>query len=278
MINFDLNSQFEDKEHFLKHLSLHLIYQHGARQSRLERHSRQVDNHHIAITTLNEDYPSFRFKLAEDSQHVYSLYIQFSLDFSPLKLDLNYLALLMQTHFSRLHLKEVELKLSELAHRDDVTNLFNQRRLYKDLDEAIALYQDQKIPFSLLFIDIDHFKSVNDGHGHLVGSNLLVQVGNTIKNQVREIDQVYRYGGDEFVVLLPGCLGMEAEKIGHRLLAAIKNTSFKVENSSDKQLSVSIGVSDFPGSSQTKEDIIRFADNMMYTAKKNGRGKVVFAN
>lgn len=279
MNTFDMNAHFENKEEFLKALSLYLMNQHGARQCRLVRTSRpRIVKQKKNFTCLDEKYPAYTFNLGEDSQYDYSLYTQFGMKFDATPLCMDYLSLVLQTHFARLHLKEIELQLSELAHRDDVTNLFNQRRLYKDLDEAIELHKEQQIPFSVLFIDIDHFKSVNDGHGHLVGSNLLVQVGNVIKSQVREVDLVYRYGGDEFVVLLPRCSGELASNIAQRTLDVIKKTPFKVENHPDKQLSVSIGVSDYPGTSQSKEDIIRFADEMMYTAKKNGRGKVVYLN
>ena len=271
---FDLDSQFANKSEFLNSLSHYLIHSLGARQCRLIESLRSL----APDSPEDKEFPSFTFRLGEDSKKLYSLYVQFSLDFNlPIK-DLDYLTLLMQTHFSRLHLLEMEEHLNDLIHRDDVTNLFNQRRLYKDIDEAIEIYQKNKIPFSFLFIDIDHFKSVNDNNGHLVGSKLLIQVGEMIKKQVREIDLVYRYGGDEFVVLLPKCSGLEAEKIGNRILDSIKQTPFQVENQPAKHLSVSIGVSDYPRSTQSREGIIRYADEMMYTAKKNGRGKVVYGS
>lgn len=273
MKTFTLDSQFENKTEFLKDLSRYLIHAHGARQCRLIVSLRAQ----VPLTQPKEEFPSFIFKLGEDSKNNYSLYVQFGMDFNLPGQDLDYLALLMQTHFSRLHLIEMEEQLNDLIHRDDVTNLFNQRRLYKDIDEAIELYQTNQIPFSFLFIDIDHFKSVNDNNGHLVGSKLLIQVGERIKKQVREIDLVYRYGGDEFVVLLPKCSGPEAEKIGNRILESIKQTPFHVENQPEKNLSVSIGVSDYPRSTQSRDDVIRYADEMMYTAKKNGRGKVVYS-
>lgn len=261
-----LKTAFSTKEEFFKELSYHLIHNLGARQCRL------VD----VPYSPPEIYPSRLFKLGEDSKKEHWLYVQFTMGLMPSTQELDYLALFMQSHFSRLHLKEIENELNELIHRDDVTNLFNQRRLYKDIDEAIETYQKNKIPFSFLFIDIDHFKSVNDNNGHLVGSKLLIQMGDVIKKQVREIDLVYRYGGDEFVVLLPRCSGSEAESIGHRILEAVIHTPFKADDRTTKTLSVSIGVSDYPQSSRSREDIIRYADDMMYTAKKNGRGRVVY--
>lgn len=273
MKEFVLDTEFENKDEFLRSLSWHLIHNFGARQCRLNESLRSL----VSQLPSDSEFPTHTFKLGEDSKKVYSLFVQFGLNSELPNKDLDYLTLLMQNHFSRLHLIEMEEQLNDLIHRDDVTNLFNQRRLYKDIDEAIEIYQDNQIPFSFLFIDIDHFKSVNDNNGHVVGSKLLIQVGERIKKQVREIDMVYRYGGDEFVVLLPKCSGLEAEKIGNRILEAIKLEPFTVENQPEKYLSVSIGVSDYPRNTQSREGIIRYADEMMYSAKKNGRGQVVYS-
>jgi diguanylate cyclase (GGDEF)-like protein len=167
-------------------------------------------------------------------------------------------------------------ELQDLAYRDDVTHLFNQRKLNLDLDESIKLYENKGIGFSLLFIDIDHFKTVNDGHGHLIGSKLLVEVAKEINSVVRDEDQVYRYGGDEFVVLLPQVDGALAYSIAERILDKIKMKKFMIEDF-EKRLSVSIGVSDYPYSAASKDEIIQLADDMMYLAKKSGRGQVCFA-
>src|SRR6202023_2950692 len=90
--------------------------------------------------------------------------------------------------------------IQELSITDDCTGLFNARRLYTMLDEKVAHSPlGRTVPFSLLFIDLDHFKSVNDTHGHLVGSRLLAEVGQMVKLACRRIDFAFRYGGDEFV-------------------------------------------------------------------------------
>lgn len=277
MLPINLDSTFENKDSFLRALSLHLINHYGARKCNL-RQTEQSDSLLPAssVTPLKEKYPAFEFKLGEDSQFRYTLYAQFEAKRLFTTFQLENLAMLMQTHFTRLHLNEVESVLTELSHRDEVTNLFNQRKLYKDIDEAIKLYQEEKLPFSFLFIDIDHFKSVNDGHGHLVGSNLLVQVGEVIRSQVREIDLVYRYGGDEFVVLLPKSSGGHACQVGERILEAIKGRTFKVGDNFEKHLSVSIGVSDYPKTTSSRDEVIKYADDMMYAAKKKGRGMVFY--
>lgn len=275
MLSISLDSTFADKDSFLRTLSLYLINHLGARQCMLIK-SAQSESPIASVLPLKEKYPAFKFHLGVDSQYRYSLYTQFEETSTLGSYQLESLAMLMQIHFSRLHLNEVETTLTELSHRDEVTNLFNQRKLYKDIDDAIKLYQEEKLPFSFLFIDIDHFKSVNDGHGHLVGSNLLVQMGHLIKSQVREIDLVYRYGGDEFVVLLPKSNGVQATQVAERILESIKGHVFKVGDDIEKRMSVSIGVSDYPRTTSSREEVIKYADEMMYTAKKNGRGMVVY--
>ena len=104
--------------------------------------------------------------------------------------------------------------LLSLAYTDDVTGFYNQRKLGKDLSRLIEQFKRFQNNFSVLFIDIDHFKNVNDSHGHVVGSQLLKQVANVIKDSLRDEDSIYRYGGDEFVVILPGSNLENSEKVG----------------------------------------------------------------
>ena len=93
-------------------------------------------------------------------------------------------------------------KLEKLVYKDSVTDLYNQKFLYEVLDRKIQAYRRYKEEFSILFIDVDHFKKINDNHGHLVGSKVLVEVGDLLKSKLRGTDYAFRYGGDEFVILL----------------------------------------------------------------------------
>lgn len=170
----------------------------------------------------------------------------------------------------------------ELIFKDDVTSLFNQRKLDIDLEESIRRYEMNKEAFYVFFIDIDHFKQVNDGHGHLVGTSLLNQVGLVIKDQFRESDYVYRYGGDEFVVIVRDVDADRAMAIATRLLNSIKAHDFiAYDNNDDKEhmfkISASIGVAGFPFDANAKEEILSIADKMMYEAKESGRGTVCLA-
>lgn len=188
-------------------------------------------------------------------------------------------------------------RFESLIYIDDVTLLFNQRKLVKDIDLAMKNFQATNEPFAVLFIDIDHFKTVNDNHGHLVGTQLLADVAGVLRNLLRETDLCYRYGGDEFVVLVPDASPENARSIGERILSAITTKPFEIdeaklfthldEGSEDKfkklrktltfNLSVSVGVATCPGDAQGATEILAIADQMMYEAKKSGRGQVCFA-
>lgn len=173
-------------------------------------------------------------------------------------------------------------KIENLVHVDDVTGLYNQRKLLKDIELAVERFSEFKEEFTILFIDIDHFKSVNDGHGHLVGTQLLNALGNLLKTTLRESDLIYRYGGDEFVMLIPDVEGATGKSIGERVLNAVKNEKFKIEvpslssKETEFKLTVSIGVATFPQDAKNREEILSIADKMMYEAKQSGRGRVCY--
>lgn len=168
-------------------------------------------------------------------------------------------------------------KASSLIHTDDVTELYNQRRLFKDLDECIKKYEKFGEGFVVLFIDIDHFKNVNDGHGHLIGTMLLSEMAKIFQRVLRESDLVYRYGGDEFVMIVPNADTDVARLIGERILRAVKDHDFIIHNHELFKLSVSIGIAEYPRDAKTSNDILAMADQMMYRAKSGGRGKVCLA-
>lgn len=172
-----------------------------------------------------------------------------------------------------------ENKLTLLTHIDDVTGLYNQRKLQQDLKILIDRHRQKKEIFSILFIDIDYFKKVNDTHGHIIGSLLLADLAKELRLLVRETDHIYRYGGDEFIIILPHLDGKVAQKVGERILTAIQNrhwdeTFHSGLKGNQLRLTVSIGVAQFPLSAHTLEEIIHVADAMMYQAKKEGRGRV----
>jgi len=158
--------------------------------------------------------------------------------------------------------------IHELTITDDCTGLFNARHLYTLLDEQVALAgSNRDHQFGLLFVDLDHFKEVNDTHGHLVGSRLLAEVGGLMKRVLGPENCCFRYGGDEFVALLPG-LGKQAGiDATMRLWHALRAERFLTAQSLSLGLAGSFGLATYPEDGNSVQNIIRAADTMMYAAK-----------
>lgn len=173
--------------------------------------------------------------------------------------------------------KAVE-KIQELTITDDCTGLFNARHLYKTLETEVYRSARFGYEFSVIFIDLDHFKQVNDTKGHLVGSRLLAEVGYVIKAQLRLIDFAFRYGGDEFVVLLPQTGKDQAVIVAKRLQESLRTGHFCAEQGLDVGVRASMGLATFPHDAQTPHDIIRQADEMMYMVKNSTRDNIGVAS
>jgi len=164
-------------------------------------------------------------------------------------------------------------KVKELIIIDDVTGLYNTRHLYSVLDQSVANSERFFTQFSLIFLDIDHFKQVNDTYGHLVGSKLLKMMGQLIVDNLRKTDIAFRYGGDEFVVFLPHTAKGVATIVVRRLWESLRNHSFNVDGI-EVSITGSFGMAGFPEDGQTVKEIIDQADLAMYTVKKNSRDSV----
>ncbi len=173
--------------------------------------------------------------------------------------------------------KSVE-KIQELTITDDCTGLFNARHLHKTLETEVYRSARFGYQFSVIFIDLDHFKAVNDTHGHLVGSRLLAEVGYLIKAQLRLIDFAFRYGGDEFVVLLPQTSKDQAVVVAKRLQDSLRAGTFCTEQGLNLTVRASMGLATFPHDAQTPHDIIRQADEMMYVVKNTTRDNIGVAS
>ena len=158
--------------------------------------------------------------------------------------------------------------IHELTITDDCTGLFNARHLYTLLDEQVALAgSSREHQFGLLFVDLDHFKEVNDTHGHLVGSRLLSEVGGLMKRVLGPENSCFRYGGDEFVALLPGLGKQAAIDATMRLWNGLRAERFLTAQGLSLSLAGSFGLATFPEDGNSVQNIIRAADTMMYAAK-----------
>ena len=165
-------------------------------------------------------------------------------------------------------------RIQQLSITDDCTGLYNARHLYDVLGRELERCSRQGLPVSLAFLDLDRFKLVNDAHGHLVGSELLALTGHRLRELSRKQDLCFRYGGDEFVVLMPETEEQDALALGGELLRLLMDTRFSTKNGLRLTVSASVGLATAPKDGATVHAIIGAADTRMYAVKSDGRGQV----
>jgi len=168
-------------------------------------------------------------------------------------------------------------RIHELTITDDCTALYNARHLNFVLDTEIYRSNRYAYEFSVIFIDLDYFKQVNDVHGHLVGSKLLWMIGDLIKGNLRMIDYAFRYGGDEFVVLLPQTSKENALLVVRRVRELLNSRVFFSEERMDIKVTASFGIASFPVDGRTRKELLLKADEAMYLVKNTTRDDIALA-
>ena len=168
---------------------------------------------------------------------------------------------------------EMVHKLKKLAITDGLTDLFNSRKFYEQLEKEVDRFNRYKHPLSLLMLDIDHFKNFNDTYGHLEGDKVLVKVGEIIISSLRTMDTAYRYGGEEFTVILPETRADEAEVVAARIKTKFESEPFIPELHDPITITASIGITEYKPPENIHSFVNR-ADKAMYTSKENGRNRV----
>lgn len=175
-----------------------------------------------------------------------------------------------------LEVEELQQQLKEQATRDHLTGLYNRRYLDETLKRELARQERSGGSLSVILIDVDLFKEVNDSFGHHAGDEILIALGTLLLAKTRSLDTVYRYGGDEFVVLLPDATPEEALRRGVELRQSFAAQSFIFQNQT-LHISLSLGVASFPKNARTIEGLLRAADKALYVSKIS-RGQVTLSH
>ncbi len=168
-------------------------------------------------------------------------------------------------------------RIRELTITDDCTGLYNQRHLDRVLRGESEHAKATGTPFSLIFIDLDYFKRVNDDHGHQVGSLLLAEFGQALRSMVRNADSVFRYGGDEFVIVLHEMGREEAAHFARRLHRKLRRKSFRVSRHLELRVRASYGLATWPDDAEDVHNLLRAADLAMYRVKTTTRDGIALA-
>jgi two-component system cell cycle response regulator len=173
--------------------------------------------------------------------------------------------------------KADNVRLEALAHRDPLTELLNRRALTEKLVAELDRARRYDSQVSLLMVDLDHFKRINDTHGHLVGDDMLMEFAGILLHAVRSVDVVARYGGEEFTIVLPETSEPGAVAFAERIRERVEAHQFASHENLDLRLTSSIGVATFPSPGvESAEDLFQRADQALYRAKAEGRNKVRF--
>jgi len=172
-----------------------------------------------------------------------------------------------------LQLEEARRQFERLSETDGLTGLFNMRRFTVVLETEINRSDRYQKMFSILMLDSDNLKSINDTYGHLEGSRYIRQVADILHYQLRKSDLSARYGGDEFVVLLTETDRDSARQVAERIRAKVENTVMEISGATVRR-TISIGIATYPVDATTGNDLIRCADNALYEGKKRGKNQV----
>jgi diguanylate cyclase (GGDEF)-like protein/PAS domain S-box-containing protein len=172
-------------------------------------------------------------------------------------------------------LRESEKRYKELSITDGLTKLYNSRHFYTSLQLEIERANRYHRPLALLMIDIDDFKKFNDTYGHLIGDKVLAKTGEVIRNALREADTGYRYGGEEFALILPETVGPGAVQVAERIRKELAAMPISLKAKTSRNITASMGVGELQAK-DTLSEFIRRADKNLYAAKAEGKNRVIF--
>lgn len=178
-------------------------------------------------------------------------------------------------------LLETQAALREQATHDSLTKVYNRHSIFEVLDREIRRGERENLPVGLALLDIDHFKAVNDTYGHIAGDAVLSEAARRIKSSIRSYDSIGRYGGEEFLIILPGCDEACTKSQAERIRRSLANEPMPIHEDAHGDTSLALTASfgstcALPGLPTNSESLIRIADECLYEAKRAGRNQVVF--
>ncbi len=187
---------------------------------------------------------------------------------------LQFFSLITYQMASSMKHSQVISSMKDMAIYDTLTRVFNRRHLNQVLEDELRSAFRKKQPLSIIMVDIDHFKAINDRYGHDEGDRALIHIASILKESIRKNDIVARFGGEEFLVMLPRAMMKDAVVIAERIRRSVESTPLSVDGE-EVRLTVSLGVAAVPVIwPESKEELIKCADTALYEAKGKGRNRV----
>ena len=178
----------------------------------------------------------------------------------------------------KIDLESVLVQADEVSHTDALTFLPNRKLIMADLQREVAACERYRKPLTIFMADIDHFKLVNDTYGHATGDQVLRILASGMQTGIREIDKLGRYGGEEFLFLLPTTTIKASLKMADRILERVRTLSIPTDNEQNIQLTISIGIAQYRVGKENWDELLKRADKALYESKNNGRDQWTVAN
>lgn len=174
--------------------------------------------------------------------------------------------------------RDREARYQRLASVDALTGLMNRRRFFAVAGHELVRSRRYGSPLSVILVDLDHFKRINDEHGHLIGDRALAHAARILASEIRDVDTIARYGGEEFAILLPMTGTSGAKEVAERCARQLGDARLQVDGIAPLRVTASMGVASTEANDETLEDVLQAADAALYRAKQNGRDRVEIAS
>jgi diguanylate cyclase (GGDEF)-like protein len=228
-----------------------------------------------ACKTKEIDYVCIPFNINQDNSLVLSISSKSKKEIDEITSKITHIKHYLEAAKPVIESNLLMEKLRDSSLKDAMTGLYNRRFLEEFIDKVMSQAHRDKDTYSVLMLDVDHFKMVNDTYGHDVGDQVIAQIGKVLRENIREADLAIRYGGEEFVVMLHNANEKGTLDVASKIHQAFGDLHFDVGHGETMQKTLSIGISKFPQDGNTIWKCIKYADTALYVAKTTGRNKIV---